>query len=119
MLNPFPLQFLSLFAYFILRTIIGFVFLILSYRHFKQRKSLYTTLAVRLFPFGKVTTILLILTELIIGGLFVLGLYTQIAALLTIIMSAKMLFFRIIYTNKKIFKLKFAKIEPQNFWEHF
>ncbi len=94
MLNPFPLQFLSLFAYFILRIIIGFVFLVLGYRHFKQRESLYSALTLSFFPYGKMTTILFILTELTIGTLFVLGLYTQIAAILTILMSAKMLFIR-------------------------
>lgn len=94
MLNPFPIQFLSLFAYFILRVVIGLFFLILGHCHFKQRDSLSSALTLKIFPFGKIITLILILTEIIIGFLFILGLYTQIAALITLIMSFKMMLFR-------------------------
>ncbi len=94
MLNPFPIQFLALLGYFILRVITGFIFLVLGYRHFKQRESLYPTLKMRVFPFEKTTTILFIITELTVGVLFIIGLYTQIAALIVIVMSLKMLFLR-------------------------
>ncbi len=92
MLNPFPIQFLSLFAYFILRVIVGLVFLLFSYRHFKYRAFLYIPLSLKIFPFGKITTAAIILAELIIGILFTLGIYTQIAALLCIALSIKMIF---------------------------
>ncbi len=94
MLNPFPIQFLALLGYFILRVITGFIFLVLGYRHFKQRVTLYPILKVKLFPFGKLVTASLIITELIVGILFILGLYTQIAALVVIVMSVKMILLR-------------------------
>lgn len=94
MLNPFPIQFLALLAYFILRVIVGFVFLHLAYRHFKLRKTLQPILVLPYFSFGKITTFVLIITELIIGIMFLVGFYTQIAALITIIMSLKMLVLR-------------------------
>lgn len=94
MLNPFPLQFLALLAYFILRIITGFVFLILGVKHWQVRNSLYPVLKLRIFPFGKILTIIFIFTELLVGTLFFLGLYTQIAALITIAMSIKMILLR-------------------------
>jgi uncharacterized membrane protein YphA (DoxX/SURF4 family) len=94
MLNPFPIQFLAMLGYFILRVIVGYVFLVLGYRHFKIRESLYPVLVLKFFSFGKIATIVLVLTEIVVGILFILGLYTQIAALITIIMSAKMLVLR-------------------------
>jgi uncharacterized membrane protein YphA (DoxX/SURF4 family) len=94
MLNPFPIQFLSLFAYFILRIFIGFILLVFGFRHWKQRESLYPVLVLPIFPFGKISVAILIISELVIGTLFVLGLYTQIAALITILMSIKMIILR-------------------------
>jgi uncharacterized membrane protein YphA (DoxX/SURF4 family) len=94
MLNPFPIQFLSLLAYLVLRVITGFVLLILGYRHFTVRKELAQILTLPFFPFGGIATTFLILTELIVGVLFVLGMHTQIAALVLIAMSFKMLVLR-------------------------
>lgn len=94
MLNPFPIQFLALLAYLILRVLAGVVLLILGVRHFKQRVSLYPVLTLPIFPFGKITTLMLIASELTIGALFILGMHTQIAALLLMAMSVKMLFLR-------------------------
>ncbi len=94
MLNPFPIQFLALLAYLLLRLAAGSVLLVLGVRHFKQRESLYKALTLPLFPFGKVITSFFIITELVVGGLFILGLHTQIAALLLMAMSLKMLFLR-------------------------
>lgn len=51
-------------------------------------------LVLPIFPFGKISVAVLIITELVIGTLFVLGLYTQIAALITILMSIKMIVLR-------------------------
>lgn len=93
MLNLFPIQFLSLFAYFILRVVTGFVLLILCRRHLKYKEELSNIIKLPFFPFGKFSVILLITTEFIIGCLLILGLYTQIGALLLIILSAKMLLF--------------------------
>ena len=94
MLNPFPIQFLSLLAYLILRVIAGLVLVFLSYRHFRVRKELAQILTLPFFPFGGVATTFLILTELIVGVLFVLGMQTQIAALVLIAMSFKMIILR-------------------------
>jgi uncharacterized membrane protein YphA (DoxX/SURF4 family) len=94
MLNPFPIQFLSMLAYVILRIIVGIVFLILGYRHFKNRKALAETFSFTLFPFGSLPSLLLICGELTIGTMFVLGLYTQYAALGALVLSLYMLLFR-------------------------
>ncbi|HMO77590.1 MAG TPA: hypothetical protein PKA42_00340 [Candidatus Paceibacterota bacterium] len=94
MLNPFPIQFLALLAFFILRVIVGFAFIHLAQRHFKHRQALHPTLVLPFFPFGKIHTFVLIITELVIGVMFLVGFYTQIAALLTILMSLKMLVLR-------------------------
>ena len=94
MLNPFPIQFLALLGYFILRVVVGISFLYLGKSHFKVRHGLYPILKLCWLPFGKLFTFSLILSEYVIGTLFVLGFYTQIAALLGILMSVKMLFLR-------------------------
>ncbi len=94
MLNPFPIQFLALLAHLLLRVTAGVTLLILGVRHFKNRESLYPVLTLPLFPFGKITTILFICCELLIGTFFILGLHTQIAALVLMAMSLKMLFLR-------------------------
>ncbi|MEZ4103857.1 MAG: hypothetical protein R3B60_01065 [Candidatus Paceibacterota bacterium] len=93
MLNLFPIQFLSLFAYFILRIITGFILLSLSKKHFIYRQELISIIKLPVFPFGKFSTFLLIITEFIISCSLVLGVYTQIGALLLVILSLKMLVF--------------------------
>jgi uncharacterized membrane protein YphA (DoxX/SURF4 family) len=102
MLNPFPIQFLSLLAYFILRVLTGLVLLTLGYRHFEARKVLNTILVLPLFPFGTVTTTVLIMAELVIGALFILGAFTQIAALLAMIMSFKMIVLKSRFAHSSI-----------------
>ena len=94
MLNLFPIQFLALFAYFILRIITGLVFLNLGLKHYKKREELSSVLVLPIFPFGKISVIVLITFELIIGTLLILGLFTQIAAILIILIAIKMLFLR-------------------------
>jgi uncharacterized membrane protein YphA (DoxX/SURF4 family) len=102
MLNPFPIQFLSLLAYFILRVITGLILIILGYRHFKNRRDLAQTLSFRFFPFGSIATTFLILTELAVGTLFVLGMHTQFAALVLMAMSVKMLVLRPKFNHSSI-----------------
>ena len=87
MLNLFPIQFLALLAYFILRVMTGLAVLWLAKRHFQFRHELSTVLVLPFFPFGKVTTIVLIITEMVAGALLVLGAFTQIGALLLILLS--------------------------------
>ncbi|MCB9810720.1 MAG: DoxX family membrane protein [Candidatus Nomurabacteria bacterium] len=93
MLNPFPIQFLALFAYFLLRVITGLVLLTLGYKHWKSRKELFYTLALPIFPHGKFITAMLIFTEILIGVMLIIGWYTQIAALILILLSIKTLIF--------------------------
>lgn len=94
MLNPFPIQFLALFGYFIIRVVTGFCFVYLAKKHWRVRHELYDVLKLPWFPFGKLTAVLFIVFELLIGLMFILGWYTQIAALLTLTMSLKMLVLR-------------------------
>ncbi len=102
MLNLFPIQFLALFAYFILRIITGLVFLNLGLKHYKKREELSSVLILPIFPFGKISVIILITFELIIGTLLILGLFTQIAAILIILTSVKMLFLRHRFTHDSL-----------------
>jgi uncharacterized membrane protein YphA (DoxX/SURF4 family) len=88
MLNPFPIQFLSLFAYFILRVITGLVLLVLGRRHLKQ-SHLNNALA-EIKPTKRILVFALL--EIIVGVMLILGWYTQIAALILISLSGIILF---------------------------
>ncbi len=96
MLNPFPIQYLALFAYFILRVFVGLTLLYLGNKHWENRHELFK-ISIPTLPFAEsfvqVGTYTLIATEVIIGLMFVAGFFTQIAALVLIIMSIKMLVF--------------------------
>ncbi|MCA9363638.1 hypothetical protein KC727_00225 [Candidatus Kaiserbacteria bacterium] len=91
MLNLFPIQFLSLIAYAILRIIVGALLVRIGYTHIVRRVDL---LPLRGFSFGRYSTMLVLLfgyLEVVIGTLFVVGLYTQAAALAGIVLSLYML----------------------------
>lgn len=94
LLNPFPIQFLALFAYLILRLFVGGLLIWFGHKHFSARSELKGALRVRWWPFSGTTVLVLVGSELILGAMFVLGAYTQVAALLTIGLCLKMLFFR-------------------------
>jgi uncharacterized membrane protein YphA (DoxX/SURF4 family) len=81
-------------AYFILRVAFGFVLLVLGFRHLKHKESLYQTLVLRIFPFGKTATFILIIAEIVLGIMFILGYYTQIAAIIAMGISFEMLLMR-------------------------
>ena len=91
MLNIFPIQFLAPLAYTLLRVILGFVFIRFGIVHIKERARLKHILAFSQLHFGLFFTWFLVFTELLIGTLFLLGFLTQIAALLAIILSVKMI----------------------------
>ena len=97
MLNPFPIQYLALFAYFILRVFVGLVLLYLGNKHWEDRYELFEIKVPARFsfvgPFVKTGVFLLVIIEVVIGLMFIVGYYTQIAALILIIMSIKMLVF--------------------------
>jgi uncharacterized membrane protein YphA (DoxX/SURF4 family) len=91
MLNPFPIQFLALFAYFLLRVGVGAILLYFAYAHFRVRKKLGRVFSTRLLPYGLKFAWLFICVEAVVGAMFVAGYYTQIAALLTMAMSLKLI----------------------------
>lgn len=94
MLTLFPLQWLALVAYFILRIMVGGAMLYLGLQHYRQRSALVSVMRPPLFPFPKVATALIIGTEFAIAFLLIPGVYTQIGALLLISLAIKMLCWR-------------------------
>lgn len=91
MLNVFPIQFLALLAYFLLRLFVGGVLVYVCMQHLKQFRSLSKSLTLPWFPYPGINAVLLIGTEILIACSILLGAYTQIGALLLIILSTKML----------------------------
>ena len=77
MLNPFPIQFLALFAYFILRLFLGWLLFWQGYRLLR--------LTPRNQPNSPPTWVLWLVgsVEILVGLQFILGFLTQIAALIT------------------------------------
>lgn len=102
MLNIFPIQFLSFFAYFLFRLFVGGVMLYLSVVHIKHYRTLKTQLHLPWFPFPVWNTLLLIGVELTITTSILLGAYTQLGALLLIILSIKMILFKKRWNNQTI-----------------
>lgn len=100
MLNLVPLQFLALFGYALLRIVVGFIWVELALRHRQEAPRLKETLHLPLFPWTSVGITMIIVTEFIIGVLFILGLATQVAALLAIAWCLKLLIFRRYFTDK-------------------
>jgi len=79
MLNLFPIQFLAPFAYFLLRVALGFLIIRLGVRILKQDSRTYWSTSLGII-------------EISIGFLFILGIYTQLAALLTLVLSTPSVF---------------------------
>lgn len=91
MLNLFPIQFLSPFAYLLLRVCLGFVLVHLGIVHIRHRHELKTVFSFTFFPYGLFFAWYLGIVEIIVGGLFIAGFLTQIASLLTIFLALKFL----------------------------
>lgn len=91
MLNIFPIQFLAPLAYTLLRLCIGLILIRLGYTHIHHRESLKGHFSFRLFPYGLFFVWYMGMFEIIIGTLFTLGFLTQVAALLAIFLSVKIL----------------------------
>ncbi len=91
MLNPFPIQFLAMLAYALLRLCVGFLFFRAGLRHIKNRQQLTEPLAhtFPFFPFGRTALWMTVITELMVGSMFFLGLYTQIAAIISMAFCLK------------------------------
>lgn len=93
MLNPFPIQFLALLAYAVLRIIVGSVLVYLGLTHYQKRNELKHSLSNTNTLFGFFTALAVALVELSIGFMLIAGWYTQFAALTLIFTS----FFLIIF----------------------
>jgi uncharacterized membrane protein YphA (DoxX/SURF4 family) len=91
MLNPFPLQFLALLAYFVLRVAAGFILLWLGVRHYRHRQELAAAIQPPLWPRPKTAVIILAASEFLAGMLLLLGLYTQIGAIIAFAISVKLI----------------------------
>jgi uncharacterized membrane protein YphA (DoxX/SURF4 family) len=82
MLNPFPIQFLSLIAYFILRFFLGILLAHFGTTHFRFRKEKRNSLSAH--ARGAITGVALL--ELFVGFGLMIGYYTQIATLLVCVL---------------------------------
>lgn len=89
MLNIFPIQFLAPIAYLALRVCIGILLIRLGFSHMRNRDTLKEVFTFSFFPYTGFTVWYLVLIEIMVGTLFFIGLYTQIAAILTMIYSMK------------------------------
>lgn len=92
MLNLFPTMWLSLLAYSILRIVLGSMFLYICRRHLTQFASIAKNLRLPVIHNGKITLGAIILVELVAGILLIIGLLTQLAAILAISLCIKTLF---------------------------
>lgn len=99
MLNLFPIQFLALLAYFILRAFVGGMLLYFGFSHIKSRETISELFTFPFFSFGAFSTWFFITVEIILSFMFLTGFLTQIAALGVIIMSIKMIILTTIKPN--------------------
>lgn len=108
MLNVFPIQFLAPIAYLVLRVCIGVLLIRLGFSHMRNREELKEIFEFSFFPYKGFTVWYLSIIEIVIGVLFFIGLYTQIAALLSMVYS-----FKFIILHEK---LKHPLIPEQKFF---
>lgn len=94
MLNPFPIQFLAMLAYLILRVTIAGILIYLGISHLKHRHELKEVFTLSWFPYGTTTAWTFALLEIILGLFIFSGAHTQYAVLVVLIMSCKMLLMR-------------------------
>lgn len=81
MLNPFPIQFLALFAYFLLRLFVAGILYYLGVNHIRQRNVIAANnslLSVRNHPFA---VLLIGAIECVIATFTLIGAHTQYAML--------------------------------------
>jgi len=94
MLSVFPIQFLALFAYFILRVTVGLLLVFLGLRHLAYHQELRHILRVSWWPYGGFSALLFAASELALGIFIVVGAYTQVATLIVAFMCIKLLMIR-------------------------
>ena len=102
MLNIFPIQFLAPFAYLLLRVVLGFVLFYLGTSHIRNRHSLQDIFSFSFFPYGLFIVWYLGSVEILIGAMFIVGFFTQIAALLGMALSLKFLVMHKRFTHSLI-----------------
>lgn len=100
MLNLVPIQFLALFGYAFLRIVIGWVWCQYALRHYQERDQILPTLNAPFFPWPRIALSMIIAVELVIGILFVLGLWTQVAAVLSIIWCIKLVTLHFLFLHE-------------------
>lgn len=112
MVNLFPVLFLAILGNAFLRLFLGLIFVYLGFTHFGKHKALLISTITAQFPaFARIAPFIalkLALVELIIGAMIVVGAYTQVAALVGMILSLKMLIFRR--------RLTYPLVPPSSFW---
>jgi len=91
MLNFFPIQFLAPVAYALLRICIGIVFLYLARTHIRHRDEFKNIYTLPRLPYGTFFTWYVAIVEIVVGTLFIAGLFTQIAALISALYAIKSL----------------------------
>jgi uncharacterized membrane protein YphA (DoxX/SURF4 family) len=89
MLNLFAIQFMAPLAYLMLRMCLGIILIRFGCLHIQHRHSLKEVFSLRLFPFGSFFVWYLGIVEIVLGSMLMLGLFTQLAALLTMLLSLK------------------------------
>lgn len=102
MLNPFPIQWLALGAYFILRVIVGLTLYYLAHQHIKHYRKLIDTTNWPLMPKRTLPIQLLIIFELLIAFILIAGAWTQYAAIMLFGMSIKLIWWRNRFTHPSI-----------------
>ncbi|MEM9337074.1 MAG: DoxX family membrane protein [Patescibacteria group bacterium] len=100
MLNPFPIQFLALIAYFLLRVFLGIALLYLGVRHLKYRREIISH--VSWLPTGSWIGIVLGVFEIGVAIFILLGYYTQYAVLLLGLHAIEMLLVRHWFTHHSL-----------------
>ena len=102
MLNPFPIQFLALFAYFILRLFIAGVLIFLGLEHLRYRHELKEVLVLSWWPYGTFTSLTFALGEIVVGLFILTGAHTQYAALAVMALSLKLIVLRPWFSHQTI-----------------
>lgn len=90
MLNPFPTQFLALFAYAFLRVVLGSVLVYLGITHWQHRRTLGEVFTLSWWPYGKLSAYVFAAGEILLGICILLGAYTQYAMIAVVLMSLKL-----------------------------
>lgn len=91
MLNLFPIQFLSMFAYALLRIMVGLILIFWGKEHYNKFSAIAPLVKWPFIKNGKLVLVFLIGSELLIGFMFVIGLLTQAVAAASVIMCLKLI----------------------------